>query len=170
MRKALSLLYRACGALAGLFMVAIAAFILFEIGGGLFGYVARSADEFAGYCMASSSFLALAYTFGAGEHIRVSLFLQRLPPRSRRAAEFWCLAAGSYLSGYLAWFSVKMVYVSWQLNDVSQGLVATPLWIPQLGMAVGSTVFFIAVLERLADLLLGGAVLSDADGDSRTDR
>ena len=46
----------------------------------------------------------------------------------------------------------------------------TPLWLPQLGMAAGSTVFCIAVLEKLVDLLLGGAVVEDVDGDARADR
>lgn len=169
MKKALSWLYRAAGALAACFLVAIGLFVLYSIGGGLFGYVARSADDFAGYCMAAASYLALAYTFAHGEHIRVTLLLQRLEGRWRRGFEIWCLGLGSFLACYLAYFAVKLVYVSYILNDVAQGLVATPLWIPQLGMAIGAVIFAIAVVERLVDLLRGAELPADSS-DIRADR
>jgi hypothetical protein len=35
------------------------------------------ADSYAGYRMAASGFLALAHTFKGGEHIRVTLVLER---------------------------------------------------------------------------------------------
>lgn len=170
MKAALSWLYHACAVLAGGFMIAIAGFVLASVGGGIFGYVARSADEFAGYCMAAASFLALAHTFGMGEHIRVGLLLQRLHGRSRRLAEIWCLLMGALLSGYLAWFSVRLVYVSWQLGELSQGLVAVPLWIPQLGMATGAVVFCIAVTEKLVDMLRGGPAVEHRGDSVMADR
>lgn len=169
MKSALARLYRSAGLLAGFFMILIGLFVLYSIGGGLFGYVARSADEFAGYCMAASSFLALAYTFTSGEHIRVTLILQRLHGPVRRAFEILCLVMASALACYLAYYSCKLSYVSWQLNDVSQGLIPTPLWFPQLGMAAGAVIFAIAVVERLYDVLQGGTI-EDAAGDSRADR
>src|SRR3546814_3848207 len=92
--------------------------------------------------MAASAFLALAYTFVCGGHIRVELVLAKFTGRRRRWAELWCLAVGTFLAGYLAWFSVKMVRVSHMLGDVSESADATPLWIPQTAMAVG------AVLDR----------------------
>jgi len=163
MRVCLNGLYAACGALAGVFMVGVCVFSLYSIGGSLFGYVARSADEFAGYCMAASSFLALAYTFGRGEHIRVTLVLEKLRGRQRRALELWSLAAGTLLSGFFAFYSIKTTYVSWKLHDMSQGLIPIPLWIPQIAMAVGTSVLFIAMTEKLVDVARGGAYLKDVE-------
>ena len=34
------------------------------------------------------------------------------------------------------------------LNDISTGNDATPLWLPQLGMAVGAVVFAIAAVDE----------------------
>lgn len=150
-------------------MIAIGLCVLYSIGGGLFGYVARSADEFAGFCMAAGSFLALAYTFRAGEHIRVTLVLQRFRGKARRNLEIVCLLVASFLAGYLAFYSCRMVYFSYVLKDVSQGLIATPLWIPQLGMAFGATVFAISIVERLVDVARGAPLVEDA-ADSRMDR
>jgi len=162
MRVALSYLYRGCGALAGLFLVAIAVLILLQAAGRWFGFSVQGASDYAGYSMASASFLAMAYTFGHGGHIRVTILLQRLHGRARRMMEFWCLGAATFLSGYLAFFSVKMVLVSYEIGDISQAADATPLWIPQIGMAFGSTVLAIAIAEQLIVLLLGGEVIEEA--------
>ncbi len=178
MRPWLRKLYDGAGALGGVFMVLLLVFVLYSVGPGVglwleqtfglpnpFNYVARSADEFAGYAMLASAFLAMASTFGRGEHIRVTLLLQRLKGRARRAAELWCLALGSLLSGYLAWFSVRLCYISWQLNDLSTGLIAIPLWIPQLGMAIGAVVFMIAVVEQLVVVATGGPLVEEPAGE-----
>jgi TRAP-type C4-dicarboxylate transport system permease small subunit len=195
MQLALRKLYDFAAALAGLFMIALLGFVLYSVGpgiggwlqsvlcgpGSLFGgavclgnpitYVAGSADEFAGYCMAASAFLALAATFGRGEHIRVTLILQRFTGTTRRLLELWCLGLAVLLSGYLAWFMVKNCIVSWQLGDVSTGLVATQLWIPQLGLAFGSVIFFIAIVEKLVVVARGGAWMEDiATEDAHIER
>lgn len=161
MRRLLARLYFACGVLAAVFLVGVCLSSLYSIGGSLFGYVARSADDFGGFCMAASSFLALAYTFGNGEHIRVTLVLEKLHGATRRAMELWCLLAGAFLSGYFAWYSIKMTYLSWELQDVSQGLIVVPLWIPQIAMALGTTTLFIAMVEKLVDVARGGAYLKE---------
>jgi TRAP-type mannitol/chloroaromatic compound transport system permease small subunit len=110
-RQALRRLYELTGIVGGIFMVLLLIFVLYSVGPGVglwleqtFGlpnplpYVARSADEFAGYAMLASAFLALASTFGRGEHIRVTLFLQHLRGRPRRLMELWCLTLGTLLS------------------------------------------------------------------------
>ena len=48
--------------------------------------------------------------------------------------------------------------------DISTGLDATPLWIPQIGMAVGTSLFALAFLNDLV-LLLAGQTLRDASPD-----
>ena len=47
--------------------------------------------------------------------------------------------------------------MSYQLNDISQGQDATPLWIPQLVMAIGGTLFALALVDRLVQVATGGA-------------
>lgn len=168
MRLILTPLYRACGALAACFMVALAVLILVQAAGRWLGLSLPGTADYAGYCMAASSFLALAYTLGAGEHIRVTLFLQRLPKAKRRIGELWCLLVGSFLAGYFAYYSIKMVRVSYAINDISQGPDATPLWIPQIGMAVGTTVLAISFIDHFVAVLRGGT--DDTDPADSADR
>ncbi|MBA3506392.1 MAG: TRAP transporter small permease [Betaproteobacteria bacterium] len=156
MRTALNRLYRASGVLAGFFLVCIAAMTFAQIIGRLLGIAARSFDDFAGFSMAASFFLGLAWTMRCGEHIRVSLVLQHVQGGARRALEILCLAVSLFLCGYFAYYTIDMTVTSYQLNDVSQGLVAVPLWIPQLGMALGLVVLTIALADDLLVSLSGG--------------
>ncbi len=158
MRKTLDRVYDLCGISAALFLLSIGVLILWQVGARWIGASSQGLSEYAGYCMAASSFLALAHTLRHGGHIRVLLFLQRLDGWRRRAAELWCLGAGAFLAGYLAWFSIKMVRVSYQLGDVSEGYDATQLWIPQSAMAFGASVLFLAIVDRLVAVLMGAQI------------
>jgi TRAP-type C4-dicarboxylate transport system permease small subunit len=122
----------------------------------------RGTDAYAGYCMAAASFFALAHTLRRGEHIRVTLILDRLGSRARYALELWCYASAVFLSGVLAYFSVRLAWQSYTFNDISQGSDATPLWIPQISMAVGTVVLAIAFVDGLAELVRKGRIASDA--------
>src|SRR5438132_3919772 len=155
MRAALDRVYRASGFLAGFFLVAIAALTAAQIVGRLLGLAAYSFDDFAGFSLAASSFLGLAYTLRANEHIRMTLLLHHTRARARRALELACLAVASFLVGLFAWFTCDMTLTSYQLNDVSQGLVPVPLWIPQSAVALGLAVLALAFIDDLVATLRG---------------
>ena len=147
MRKALDTLYDAAGYLAAFFMVGILFMVLASVVGRLAGFNLRGSDAYAGYCMAVAGFLAFAYTLKRGEYIRVSLFLERFGGRLRRPLDLWSHAAGVFFCAVLAIFSVRLVWTSRAFNDISQGNDATPLWIPQLSMALGACVLLVAMLD-----------------------
>ncbi len=164
MRSPLEPLYRACGWVAGLFMITLLVTILLSILGRQFNFYIRGIDAYAGYCMGAATFLALAHTFSYGEHIRVTLVLKRFTGGIRRGLELWCVALGIGFSGFFAFYSCKMVWWSWKFNDISTSNDATPLWIPQLGMAIGTSVLFIAMIEEFF-LVLRGKPLDDTSAE-----
>lgn len=155
MRSPLRPLYHASLWLAGLFMIAMLATILISILGRQLDFYVRGIDSYAGYFMAAASFLALAGTLVKGDHIRVTLVISRFSGKPRRAFEIFCLVLAIAVSGAFAWYSVKMAWWSWKFNDISTANDATPLWIPQLGMALGTVIFCIAYVEELVLVLLG---------------
>lgn len=161
MRRALELLYLGSGLLAGFFLVAIAVLTGLQIVGRELGLPASSYDDFAGFSLAASSFLGLAWTLRANEHIRMTLLLQHARGRARRALELVSLGCAAFLVGVFAWSSCAMTITSYQINDVSQGLVAVPLWIPQSGMAAGLVVVFIALVDDLVCALRGAPTSYD---------
>lgn len=119
-------------------------------------------DAYAGYAIAASLFLALPATLLRGEHIRVTLLLQRLKGRARAALEWWCLLAGTGLSLYLSWYALRLVWVSRLTHDVSPGADVTPLWIPQIAMAVGCAGLALAFLQALLGRWRGADLLAPA--------
>jgi TRAP-type C4-dicarboxylate transport system permease small subunit len=165
-RAALELIYKTSGVAAGFFLVAIGALTAAQIAGRLAGFAAYSYDDFAGFAMAASSFLGLAYTLRANEHIRMTLVLHHTRAPLRRVLETASLAVATFLVGLFAWFTCDMTFTSYQLGDVSQGLVPVPLWIPQAGMALGLVVLAIAFVDDLA-AALRGRTTSYADAEAR---
>jgi TRAP-type C4-dicarboxylate transport system permease small subunit len=159
-RKALDSLYDAAGYLAAFFMVGVLAMVLASVVGRMVNFNLRGSDAYAGYCMAAASFLALAHTLKRGEHIRVSLLLERFHGRLRRPLEIWSHAAGTFFCAALAWFSLRLVWLSYQYHDVSQGNDATPMWIPQVAMALGAVVLLVAMADDFVQLLRGRKIAS----------
>ena len=74
--------------------------------------------------------------------------LEKLPPRRCRQLEVVSLAIGAVAVGYLMWAACSYTSESWEFNDISQGLLPMPLWIPQLGMALGTLVLLIAFVDE----------------------
>jgi len=163
-RRLLDRLYDAAAWLAAFFMVGVLAMVLASVVGRLAGFNLRGSDAYAGYCMAAASFLALAHTLKRGEHIRVMLLLERFGGRLRRGLDIWSHVAGTFFCAALAFYSARLAWQSHVYNDVSQGNDATPLWIPQLAMALGSIVLLVAMVDDLV-LLLRRRTLAEAPTD-----
>ena len=153
-RAVLDWLYRVSGGLAAAFLLLILVLIVAEMIARWTGFSLPGSSNYAGYSMAAASFFALAYTLNQGAHIRVNLILSRLG-RYRRIGEIWCFGVGVVLVSYFAYYAIKTTYWSYKLNDISQGQDATPLWIPQIAMSFGTTIFAIAMIDRLYGLLAG---------------
>lgn len=167
MRKILDHLYRGSGVVAAVFLAAICVVVLLQVGanvidalaswllGHSFGLVVPSYAEFAGFFLAGTSFLALAYTLRCGAHIRVSMIIQTLSTAQRRFVEIWCAGLGAVLSAYFAVYTVGLVVESIEFGDVSPGMVALPLWIPQVPMAIGLIVLTVALVDEFFEALAG---------------
>ena len=144
----LRILYRLSGYVAAFFLILVATFILTGIASRIFGFYIRGLAEYSGYSMAASSFLALAYTFGEKGHIRITLFLEKSKGNFRRILELWCLFVATFFSGFLSYYFIKMLIISIQFGERSEGADEILIWIPQLSLAIGSTIFFICVIHN----------------------
>ena len=155
LRAALDALYLWAGHAAAAAMLGILLLTVLQISARLTGYGIRGATDYAGYCMAASAFLAFAHALNHGAHIRIEVFLQFMG-RRRVWGEKLSLAVSCAIALWLAWHSWDMVYWSWKFNDISQGPDATPLWIPQATMALGASLFAIAMIDHTARLFATG--------------
>ena len=150
----LKTLYKFSGYVAANFLILVATFILTGIASRIFGFYIRGLAEYSGYCMAASSFLALAYTFGEKGHIRITLFLEKSNKSIRKILELWCLTVATFFSGFLSFYFIKMLMISFKFQERSEGADEILIWIPQTSVAIGSTIFFICVLHNFILLIL----------------
>ena len=148
MRRFLDFLYDAAAWAAALCMVGVLAMVLTSILGRQFHFHLPGTDAYAGYAMAAAGFLALAHTLKKGEHIRVTLIIGRLAGGTRRVLEMWSLSVAVLLSGLFAFYACRLVWQSHAFNDMSTSNDATPLWIPQLAMAVGTVLLCVALVDE----------------------
>lgn len=148
-------LFNFCGALAALSLLGIAALILTQIGLRLMGSQIPSADDFAAWGLSASIFLALPAALMHGDHIRVTSLRQLMPARLGHFADILAAGFATLMMGWVAWAIFGYVQESWTYNEVSQGVIAVPLWVPQAPMAFGAALFALAFAERTLRLILG---------------
>ena len=155
MRRFLDALYGASGVAAAICLAGICVLMLAQAAAREFGLLIRGADDITGWLCAASAFLALGHTFRKGELIRVGLWIERLAPAARRRAEIVALSAGVLCTGYMTWAITRFVFESWKFNEVAQGLIKIPIWIPQLSLVLGALIFLIAVLDEWVCVVRG---------------
>lgn len=148
MRKSLDALYNGSAWLAALFMIGVLVMVLLSMLGRLMHFHVPGTDAYAGYAMAAAGFLALAHTLKRGEHIRVTLIIGRLGGSARRGLELWSLSVAVLLAGLLAFYAWRLTWQSHMFHDISTSSDATPLWIPQVLMGLGTTVLLIAFIDE----------------------
>lgn len=159
MRKFLDALYLSAAALAALFMVGLLVMVLLSIISRQLHFHVPGTDAYAGYFMAASGFLALAHTLKRGEHIRVTLVINALKGRYKRGLEIWALGAATLLALLFAFYSVRLSWQSYSFHDISTSSDATPLWIPQIAMALGTIILAVAFIDELILELRGRRVI-----------
>lgn len=112
------------------------------------------AEAYAGYLLIAAAFLAFPGALLYGDHIRVTLLIDRLPPRGRLAIEIVCHIVGIGIAGYFSYYALRMVGFSWRFHDISSNFDATPLWIPQSVMAVGGIGLLVVLIVHLVQIIV----------------
>jgi TRAP-type C4-dicarboxylate transport system permease small subunit len=155
-RVILDRLYLFAGYAAGGFMVLIFILMMVLSAGRPLGINLPAGDDFTSWCMAAMAFLGLAHTFRSGEMIRVGLLIDTLEGRTRHVVEIAALVIGTGFVAFFAWHALRMNYDSWRFHDMSQGVIAVPLWVPQLGYSSGLVILLVAFVDELVHVLRGG--------------
>ncbi len=163
-------LYAASGGLAAVCLASIAVVMLAQAAMRELGMLFRGADDIVSWLCAGSAFLALGHTFRRGELVRIGLVVDRLPARVRRPVNLAALAVAVAFVGYMVYAVTRFVYESWQFNEVAQGLIQIPIWIPQMSFVLGALILFVAMLDELVVLARGGKPAYQAAEEERRER
>jgi len=142
--------YLAAGCVLSIMLLMIAQSILREL------HVRTGAvNDVVSWLCAAAAFFAMAHAFKHGDFVRVTLLSEKLSAAAQRRLEIASLAIALLAVGYLAYWANRFTYESWVFNDIAQGLLPLPMWIPQLSFAIGSILLLIAVLDELILVLRG---------------
>lgn len=164
LRRSIRILANVCGWLAAAFLAGIAVATALQIVARQFGQPLET-TELSGFFLAAATFLALAHTFVMGGHVRLGLVADFAPPGLRRAFEVWACAFAAMIVGYAGWQMAEFTIETYRFGDLSPGMLAVPLWIPQSAVCLGLFVMLLSILEQ-ASLVLSGA---RADYDTNSD-
>ncbi len=156
MRRVLDGAYLGAAGIAALCVLAICVLMVGQSVLRELGVSTAGATDIVAWLCAAAAFLAMPHAFKHGDFVCVTLGLDRMSPRVRRAFDLGALALGCVAIGYLAFWATRFTWESWEFNDLSTGMLSIPLWIPQTTFAVGAWLFFVAMVDEFVIVVRGG--------------
>jgi len=107
-------------------------------------------DEYGSYCLVWLTFLSLSVALHDNALFRVVIVFDLLPARVKAALlVLWDLCSLVYIA-IAAWQCFRQVVSTYEREMVSATVIATPLWIPQIVMPVGSVLVLLVLLAVTA--------------------
>jgi TRAP-type transport system small permease protein len=104
------------------------------------------ADEYSGYLYLASIFLGLAYTFNEDAHIRINIITSKMSKKTNRFIDVLAGLITIIVLGFTLYRTVLFTYDSYEMQMLSESVSATPLYLTQLVMPLGITLFILSVL------------------------
>jgi TRAP-type C4-dicarboxylate transport system permease small subunit len=147
MERISDVLNRICESALILVLTAMAVAVFLQV---LFRYVIHLplfwTEEFARYCLVWASLLGSAVAVKRGEHIAVTFFVDRLPPRFGQSLVFAARVSVALILAVIVWGGIKLVLVT--SAQISPAL-RIPMAIPYLALPIGSTIMFFHVISSI---------------------
>lgn len=142
---------KSCMVICEIGIVLMAIIVLVEIvTRNLFGFSFEASEELGGYIIVAISFLSLPVCQVYRSYHHVMFIQARLSPRMRAASHvlFDTLSLGFCI--LLVWQLTRFTMQTFRSEDVSMGMLSTPLWIPQAMMPIGAFAASVSLARSLA--------------------
>jgi len=137
------------GYISGCFVLLMMFIIIFDVVmRHIFNRPTIWADEISCYLLVGIAFLGSAYTLITGGHIRVEL-IERLASKIRQRFEFTTDIISLAFLLVLTYQAYKLVIDSYVSVKISSTLLRTPLFLPQLLIAIGLTCLCLQLLIQI---------------------
>jgi len=172
-RGAVETLARWMNAAAGWMFVFCAFFITAEVlARNFLGVTTQSTTELSAYMLAFGIAWSLAHTLAERGHVRIDVFVNKLPARWQRVLHLVALALMLVFGIALAYGGVFLALESFEFRATDMTGIRTPLVIPQglwaFGIAVFALLAFLLLVELVARLARGDGDAVDRRMSSRT--
>lgn len=145
---------RLAGAFSMLLIVGIAVLIITEVVCRfVFNLSLSFAWEYSAYFLGIAIFCGAAFTLRTGGHVRVSFLTTASSPFLTWVVELVCTLFGLGVASFIAYSLTQFAWRSYVTGSNSATIDATPLVIPQSGLALGAILLVLQLLVRLIRLL-----------------
>ncbi len=104
------------------------------------------ADEYSGYLYLALVCFGFGYTFLRDGHIRITFLTAKISSKSSSLVDIFAGVVTLALLGFIFYRTILLVWDSYQTGVVSEGVSATPLFIPQLALPIGLLLFMVSVV------------------------
>lgn len=149
--------YLGMGYFSGGMLLLLGLFITYQV-------IARKLDllkapgttNLSGYALALCATWAFSYALRTGSHVRIDVLLPFMPPKVRAVADWLAVASLLFFTGITAWKVWIMVLTSFELGSVTNDYPLTPLWIPQLIVALGFSLLGLTAVQMMVSMLAAG--------------
>ncbi len=140
--------------ISSILFVSLVVLVMTEIiGRSFFDYSTMLADEYSGYFYLGAVFFGLAYTFNDSGHIRINIITSRLRKKTQRYIDIFAGILATSILSYALYYSYLFMIDSKEMDMLSEAVSETPLWLTQIPMTVGMSLFvfasFVFTLKRI---------------------
>jgi len=136
---------------AGWCFLAMTLLICFDImARRVLGFSSGATSELSGYLLAVGMSWGLAAALIERAHVRIDIFVQKLPLGARAWLHFAALAVLLAVAGFFAWGAAALALDSWELRATDVSQLSTPLVVPQALWAVGLALFLLTAVALAA--------------------
>jgi TRAP-type C4-dicarboxylate transport system permease small subunit len=104
------------------------------------------ADEYSGYLFLASVFLGLSYTFKENAHIRINILTSRMSKKSNKFIDIFAGLITIIVLSFALYRTVLFTFDSYEMEMLSESVSQTPLYLTQLVMPLGLSLFILSVL------------------------
>ena len=104
------------------------------------------ADEYSGYLFLASVFLGLSYTFKENAHIRINILTSRMSEKSNKFIDIFAGTITIIVLSFALYRTILFTFDSYEMEMLSESVSQTPLYLTQLVMPLGITLFLLTIL------------------------
>lgn len=111
--------------------------------------------EMSVYLIMATGMLAASYTLRNNSHFTITILTDRLSSANQRRLRVVTDIAGALYCSVFVFKGMELVRFSYEMEDVSSGLLEAPLWVPNLLIPVGGVLLTLQFLNRIVDNITG---------------
>ena len=151
-------LVRFSGALAALSLSAMVVVLAATLVLRPLGILVPSSEEIVTFLMVAMAFFGITYTYLERAHVRVDTLHRRLPATVRHGVELASHLGAAVLCAGVAWQAGSLAWTAYRFNDLSDGIVPIPMWIPLATVPFGFALLALALLQDAGRLMSGNVL------------